>query len=68
MDFDPLNWIVLPIFLVGLAKIFLGGGSNEQSEDQRYGPGYYNSRDEAERHGAGVATNYYGEDGPGYYD
>lgn len=67
MDFDPLAWIVMPIFLGGLARLFFGGSTKEEPQDERWGPGYYESRDEAERHGAGVSTND-GEDGPGYYD
>lgn len=75
MDFDPLNWIVMPIFLVGLAKIFFGGSSsNEEPKDERWGPGYYGSREEAERHGAHHSSSYSGHEysyydsGPGHYD
>lgn len=70
-----LMWIVTPIFLAGLAQLIFGGRSDAPAEeDERYGSGYYASREEAEQHGAHNNSNYAGseyslyEDGPGHYD
>lgn len=73
-DFNVINWIIVLIFVGGLFRLFFGGGATPASDDKPHGPGYYASREEAERHGARFHSNSAGidyslyEDGPGHYD
>lgn len=73
-DFNVINWIIVLILVGGLLKLFVGGGDTPMREDKPHGPGYYGSRDEAERHGATSASSYSGHEyshyhnGPDYYD
>lgn len=69
---DVATKLIAVIFIAGLAKLIFGsnsaaGAPGAEEEEERYGPGYYHTRYDAERAGAFVADEGDAHDGPGYY-